>query len=71
MKDLQSLLKNISDEKVIQTIKNLAIQIFAELRYLYKDKPYSSEQEYRIIDVVDDGNEKLECNDTSEPLFFI
>ena len=67
LKDLQILLKNISDEKVIQTIKNLAVQILAELRYLYKDKPYKSEQEYRIIDVIDAGSEKIKCDDALEP----
>ena len=67
LKELQSLLMGINDEKVFQTIKNLAVQILAELRYLYKDKPYKSEQEYRIIDVVDAGNKKLEYDYASEP----
>ena len=67
LKELQDLLKKIRDEKASQTIKNLAVQILAELRYLYKDEPYGSEQEYRIIDVVDAGSEELECDYTSEP----
>jgi len=67
LEDLQCLLMKIRNEKVTQKIKNLVIQILAELRYLYKDEPYRSEQEYRIIDVVDAGNEKLEYDYASEP----
>ena len=68
---LQNLLKNMKDtskKEVSKIIKNLAAQVIADLRYLYKDKPFSSEQECRIINVVDTSNEKLKHDNTSEPL---
>ena len=64
---LKDILEGIDNEEVSQTAKAVAIQILADLRYLYKDKEYKSEDEYRIIRVIEAGNEKLKCDETSQP----
>ena len=67
LKTLKGILKGINNEEVSQTAKALAIQILADLRYLYKDEEYKLEDEYRIIRVIEAGNEKLKCDETSQP----
>ena len=76
LKTLQGILEGIDNEEVSQKTKALATQILADLRYLYKDKAYKSEKEYRIIRVIDAGSEKLEHEEISQtspqpPRFYI
>ena len=76
LKTLKRILDGIDNEEVSQKTKALAIQILADLRYLYKHEAYELEEEYRIIRVIDVGSEKLEHEEISQtspqpPRFYI
>ena len=74
LEKLKDLLKNkkIKDNDiVVGTVAKIAEQILANLRYLYKDKDYESEEEVRIIRVAEFSDDALEYDDRTPPRLFI
>ena len=65
LQDLQEAMQN-KERIAAEIVWSLAQWILADLRYLYKDKAYKLEQEYRIIRVADFRNEKLDSDKCDE-----